>query len=50
MQIIWNKHIKLRIPFHQVEGVATSDGKRYYAINEKWHLYFFSHQAEIACH
>ncbi|WP_306567957.1 T9SS C-terminal target domain-containing protein [Flavobacterium lindanitolerans] len=35
------KQIKLRIPFHQVEGVATSDGKRYYAINEKWHLYFF---------
>lgn len=21
--------------------MATSDGKRYYAINEKWHLYFF---------
>jgi len=27
---------RLRLPFHQIEGVSTFDGKRYYLINEKW--------------
>lgn len=30
------RKIKLRLPFHQIEGIATSDGLRYYMSNENF--------------
>lgn len=28
------RKIKLRLPFHQIEGIATGDGLRYFLTNE----------------
>lgn len=31
------RKIKLKLPFHQVEGIATNDGLHYYITNESFH-------------